>query len=122
MFDQSPQDSSRNGARRSPLGDDRAPGPAIRGELPAMFGLAVSAEFVEALAHRVAELLRNDVGRATPEPWIGVDAAAAHLACKPQRVYDLVSQRRVPFRRDGRRVLFRRSDLDGYLDREGLDR
>jgi excisionase family DNA binding protein len=56
------------------------------------------------------------------EPWIGVDEAAVHLACRPQRIYDLVSQRRLPFRRDGRRVLFRRSDLDGYLDNESLDR
>ena len=43
--------------------------------------------------------------------------AAEHLACKPQRIYDLVSQERLPFRRDGRRVLFRRSDLDEYLEK-----
>ena len=91
-----------------------------RGQQAAVLGLSVSADFIDAIATRVAELLQPAPG--APEPWIGVDEAAAHLACKPQRIYDLVSQRRLPFRRDGRRVLFRRSDLDGYLDNESLDR
>lgn len=91
-----------------------------RRQQPAVLGLSVPGEFIEAIATRVAELIQPALG--APEPWIGVDEAAGHLACKPQRIYDLVSQRRLPFRRDGRRVLFRRSDLDGYLDTESLDR
>jgi excisionase family DNA binding protein len=91
-----------------------------RRQEPAVLGLSVPGEFIEAIATRVAELIQHAAG--IPEPWIGVDEAAAHLACKPQRIYDLVSQRRLPFRRDGRRVLFRRSDLDGYLDTDGLNR
>ena len=38
------------------------------------------------------------------EPWVGVDAVAAHLACRRQRVYDLVCRRHVtgiPHRKEG---------------------
>jgi excisionase family DNA binding protein len=31
-------------------------------------------------------------------------------------VYELVAQQRLPYRRDGRRLLFRRSELDAYLE------
>jgi excisionase family DNA binding protein len=53
--------------------------------------------------------------RSEDEPWIGVKDAAEHIGAKPQRVYDLVSQERIPHARDGTRLLFRRSELDGYL-------
>jgi excisionase family DNA binding protein len=86
------------------------------------FALTVTPDLVDAIADRVARVLESRSGPAEPEGWIGVHAAAAHLACKPQRIYDLVSQGRVPFRRDGRRVLFRRSDLDGYLVAESNSR
>jgi excisionase family DNA binding protein len=63
------------------------------------------------------ERLRELVGdqRAGPEPWIGVADAAAHLACKRQRIYDLVHADRIPHHRDGSRLLFRRSELDEWL-------
>jgi excisionase family DNA binding protein len=86
------------------------------------FVLSVTPDLIDAIARRVAELLDPSPRSQDGEPWIGVVAAAGHLACKPQRIYDLVSQRRLPFRRDGRRVLFRRSDLDGYLAEESNSR
>ena len=52
-----------------------------------------------------------------PEPWIDVAAAAEHLACKRQRIYDLVHADRIPHHRDGTRLLFRRSELDAWLER-----
>ncbi len=85
--------------------------------------LVVPPELVDALAGRVVELLeqRGLVGAPTaPEAWIGVDEAAAHLACPKSRVYDLVAERSLRVRRDGRRLLFRRSWLDEDL--EQLDR
>lgn len=88
----------------------------------AAFALSITPDLVDAIAVRVAEVLDGRMRPSLPEGWIGVDDAAAHLACKPQRIYDLVSQRRLPFRRDGRRVLFRRSDLDGYLAQESNSR
>jgi excisionase family DNA binding protein len=72
---------------------------------------------LEALADRVAALVAARLGP-SHGAWIGVREAADYLACKPQRIYDLVSQGRLPHRRDGRRVLFRRADLDRYLGGE----
>jgi excisionase family DNA binding protein len=46
--------------------------------------------------------------------YLTVQEAAEYLRCKPKRVYDLVSQRRLAPRRDGSRLLFLRSDLDAY--------
>jgi excisionase family DNA binding protein len=70
---------------------------------------------VERIAERAAEILADRLA-AGSEPWIDVEQAAEHLACKPRRIYELVAQRRVPVHRDGRRLLFRRSDLDAALE------
>jgi excisionase family DNA binding protein len=40
---------------------------------------------------------------------------AEHLSCGRSRVYALVSAGRIPYRKDGSRLLFRRSELDGWL-------
>jgi excisionase family DNA binding protein len=66
----------------------------------------------EALA-RLRELLDGD----GVEAWVGVEGAAAHLGCKPQRIYNLVHARAIPYRKDGSRLLFRLSDLDAWLER-----
>jgi excisionase family DNA binding protein len=89
-------------------------------------GLTVPDELVDALAERVAEKLSAQLAPPA-SPWLDVKGAAEHLACPTSRVYDLVSLGRLDFRRDGRRLLFRRSDLDAYLDdnpkrKEGDDR
>jgi len=68
---------------------------------------------VEAVAARVAELLA--ARDKAPERWIGVAQAAEHLACGTNRVYALVSAGRIPFVKEGSRVLFRRSTLDAWL-------
>ena len=79
--------------------------------------LQVPDVFVQAIAERVAELLADSLaGGSAPEPWIGVEQAAEHLACPPSRIYDLVSQRRLTPRRDGRRLLFKRSHLDAAIE------
>jgi excisionase family DNA binding protein len=70
---------------------------------------------IEAIAARVIDQL--DLERQQPEPWLTVDQAAEHLACKPRRIYDLVSQRRIPHVKDGSRLLFRASELDASLER-----
>lgn len=90
------------------------------------------ADALDLLAELIAEKLAAraaapapDAQSGGPEPWIGVDEAAEHLGCKPQRIYDLVNDPRrgngaehpIPFRREGRRLLFRRSELDAWLER-----
>ena len=61
--------------------------------------------------------LRELTGGDAVEAWVGVEQAAEHLGCKPQRIYNLVHARAIPYRKDGSRLLFRLSDLDAWLER-----
>ena len=75
----------------------------------------------EAIARRAAAIVAAR-DRAAPEPWVGVAEAAAHLACKRQRIYDLVHRKdrtRIPHRKEGGRLLFKLSQLDRWLDSGG---
>ena len=79
--------------------------------------LAVPDALVDAIAERVVELLASRVSLAAqePEPWIDAEEAAAYLSKPKSRLYDLAAEGALPHGRDGRSVLFRRSDLDAYL-------
>ena len=77
-------------------------------------------DLVEALAVRVAELLA--ARDHAPEPWIGVEQAAEHLACPRSRIYALASAGRIPHRKDSARLLFRRAELDDWLEQGGAKR
>ena len=74
-------------------------------------------DVLDTVAERAAALvlaqLRAD---AAPDAYLSVDEAAAVLRAQPQRIYDLISARRLRRVKDGRRVLIRRADLDAYLD------
>jgi excisionase family DNA binding protein len=78
------------------------------------FALAVPSAIVDRLAERVAEEL---AARMAPlsAPYLNVDQAAEYLACDKRRIYDLVEREAVVCYRDGKRLLFRRSDLDAYV-------
>lgn len=81
--------------------------------------LAVPSELVEAAAERVAELLADRLDALLappPEGYLDVDRAAAYLAAKRSRIYELAESGRLRSYRDGRRLLFRRDDLDAALD------
>ncbi len=77
--------------------------------------LALPDALVDELVERVAARL----ARPAAVPWVGVDAVVAHLGCRRQRIYDLVSQRGrrggIPHRKDGSRLLFRLSEIDAWL-------
>ena len=95
---------------------------------------AVHAEFVlppeavEAIAERTAEIVlavveaRNRAGAELASPYLTVPEAAALLRAKPQRVYDLLSARRLSRYKDGARVLVAREELDAYLVAKGSSR
>jgi excisionase family DNA binding protein len=53
---------------------------------------------------------------ATASPWLDTKGAAEYVACTPDRIHDLVGLRKLTPRRDGRRLLFKRDDLDAYLE------
>jgi excisionase family DNA binding protein len=77
--------------------------------------LELSGEQLDAIAESVAVRLRPaPLEHATP--WLNTADAAAYLAAKPARLHDLVQLGRLTPRRDGRRLLFHRSDLDAYLE------
>ena len=85
------------------------------GSMAPSVSLSVPPEFVEAVAQHVADLLAEHQ-TADPTPYLTVEEAAEYLRCKPKRVYDLCSQRRIDFCKDGSRTLLRRIDLDAYLE------
>lgn len=88
-----------------------------------VFSIAASEGLVEAIARRAAEIVTERLAH-EPEPWVGVREAAAHLACKPQRIYDLVHRKdetRIPHRKEGGRLLFKLSQLDRWVEEGGGD-
>lgn len=95
--------------------------------VPARVALDLPPAVIEVIAARAAELVaEQDLQR--PEPWIGIEEAADHLACPKSRLYRLTSRAKggrqtnpVPFEKDGNRLLFRRSDLDAWLARGGAE-
>jgi excisionase family DNA binding protein len=104
---------TRGGTSLGRPGNDGITGFSVAIELPP--------ETITAIAERAAGRLAQSWS-SEQEGWIGVDDAAAHLACPKSRIYRLVSQRRVPFEKDGARLLFRRSDLDAWVEKGGAGR
>jgi excisionase family DNA binding protein len=78
-------------------------------------------EWVDEIARRAAEMVAQ-ARRSEAEPWITVQTAAEHIGCARDRVYALVRQQAIPHEKDGRRLLFRRSDLDSYIRAGGAVR
>lgn len=70
-------------------------------------------------AERFAALVAQYMGGAskpdTRPEFLTAEEAAGVLKCGRARIYELARTGRLPSRRDGRRVLFARSDLDAYL-------
>lgn len=69
------------------------------------------------IARRAAALIPNDADGMSP--WLNVTDAAERLRCKKDRIYDLIALGKLHPRRDGRRVLLHRDDLDAYLEGRG---
>lgn len=72
------------------------------------------------IARRVAVLVPAD-NMAGTSPWLNVAEAAERLRCRKDRIYDLIAlgklqPRRAAPRRDGRRVLLHRDELDAYVE------
>lgn len=79
-----------------------------------------SPEMVEQIAERAAEIVaERTCGDGETDAWLTVAEAADYLRCSTGRVYQLVSARRIPFAKDGSRVLFRRSELDRWVEEGG---
>jgi excisionase family DNA binding protein len=77
--------------------------------------LTLPDELLEQIAERAAELVLERQA-ATASPWLSTKDAAAYIGAPPGRVHDLVQLGKLEPRRDGRRLLFRREELDAYLE------
>ena len=70
---------------------------------------------VDRLVNLVLEL--KDAKGDTPDEWMDVEGLMAYHPDKPARktIYDLVTLRRVPYHKDGKRLRFLRSEIDAWL-------
>jgi excisionase family DNA binding protein len=81
---------------------------------------ALRDELVEQAAARAAELLGEHVTE--PDGFLDVKGAAEFLVCPKSRIYALVSAGRIPYHKDGSRLLFDRSELQEYVRNGGSKR
>jgi hypothetical protein len=85
------------------------------------FNLPVPPELIAAIAEQVAEQLAERQP-APPEPYWDAERAARYLAYggdQPRKwMSEFAARRGVRTYRDGRRLLFRREDLDAALRRD----
>jgi excisionase family DNA binding protein len=72
--------------------------------------------FTEGDLDRLADLLVTRVAtRIAGSPWLSADEAADHLRCPVSRIRKLTMTRELPAHHDGRRVLYRREELDAFV-------
>jgi excisionase family DNA binding protein len=82
--------------------------------------LLVPGELVEAIAQRVAELLREQAAPAgePASPWLDLEGACAYLGFSRDRLYKLTAAGAIPCRkkRGGQGLLFHRAELDAWVE------
>lgn len=87
------------------------------------FTIDLPAEVVEQIAKRAAEILgEKPVTGCNGCGYLDVPGAADFLACPVSRIYSLVSAKRIPFHKDGSRLLFDRQELREYVEAGGAVR
>lgn len=72
----------------------------------------------DALVDEIVQRVRAELVEDT-QPWLDAAGAAEHLCCSVHRIYRLTSQGAIPCVHEGSRLLFRRRDLDAWLERAG---
>ncbi|MGI8731070.1 MAG: helix-turn-helix domain-containing protein [Solirubrobacteraceae bacterium] len=85
------------------------------------FSIVAPPELVDAIAEAVVAKLATAQPAATTDGYLCVAGAARFLAAPKSRVYDLVQLGRLTPLRDGRRLLFRRSDIVDYVESGGSE-
>lgn len=71
-------------------------------------------DWLDEIARRVVALM-GQAPTGDADPWMTVTDAARHMGCTTNRVYKLVAQESLPHYREGRRLLFKRSELDSFI-------
>jgi excisionase family DNA binding protein len=74
-------------------------------------------ELVEAIAERVAELLKERDGShgSKESPWLSIADAAAYLGVSERTIERAIARRRLASSTVGSRRLLHRDDLDAYV-------
>ena len=83
--------------------------------------LLVPAGLVEAVAQRVAELLRTEQPEREPSsPWLDVDGACAYLGLGRNTLYKLSAAGAIPCRKKagGQRLRFLREELGTWMEEQ----
>jgi excisionase family DNA binding protein len=82
-------------------------GPSLRLNLPD--------ELFEAVAQRAAEIVRES--EPEQDEWLTTEECAAYLKCGRRRIWNLVSEERIPVHREGDspRLLFSRQELEDWI-------
>jgi excisionase family DNA binding protein len=72
---------------------------------------------LEQLADLVAEhiAVRLDARATQASPWLRLEEAGAYVGLPAEQLRKLVQARRVPHYRPGRRIMFRRDELDAWM-------
>lgn len=94
-------------------------------------GYAIAGFTIQVESNQLEDLVRQLVGEAMKEMQDGIEAArkretmdtkeaADFFRTSEQRIYDLVSARKLrPEYKDGKKLIFQRSELEAYLRGEG---
>ncbi len=64
------------------------------------------------------DAIRGDLMKPTdPGPsWLNADEAAEFLKLKKSTLYKKTSRGEIPFHKPGKKLMFRRSELDGFIE------
>ena len=84
--------------------------------LDAQIGFAGTLRLSDAQLDQLADLVAERLPAPSDAPWLDTRGAANYIAATPGRIHDLVAQGKLIPRRDGRRLLFARGDLDAYVE------
>jgi excisionase family DNA binding protein len=81
----------------------------------APLALSLDDGFVDVLAQRVAAIVVARVGESGRSPWLDAEEAADYLRCPVSRIRKRTMTGELPSHHEGRRVLYRRNELDDYV-------
>lgn len=74
----------------------------------------------DALRNIIREEVARQVAALGASPWLNATEAADYMSCTVQRVRKLTSRRVLAVHHEGRRVLYRRDELDRFISNGGV--
>jgi excisionase family DNA binding protein len=84
-----------------------------------VIGAVAEVRFTEAELSRIADLVADRVmarlGAGNGSPWLSAEQAADYIRAPLSRIRKLTSTGDLPCHHDGRKVLYRRDELDAYV-------